>query len=348
MQRIGSRILKSVKKFIIPASAISIISDSNSQKDIKAIYKKFVQSEISVTSFNLFNSSNWNLRLNEANKFIFNRISFGRIDVEDKIFSIYFHFIPFDDYLKIKDIPFDEATDENVIIFSLKDYVDIDQLIKLEKRISTNGYFFLPPPLNCYNCSFIEGCRWSDYPCNAVNLSRMVIDEDFLIRPCIFGEPIGKIYENREKLIEKLRDLKKREERKRGCERCEIKESCSRCLFPSPLTSKDFCTIRKKHANIPEIIRFFDVRTIFMHSANNNSLEGLEKSNLVMRLNDRESNYDRRYIQNKSINEKCGEEKNLSRLFTVQNKDQNIRLFYYKDMMYTFNLKSNSIRKFSN
>jgi len=91
-----------------------------------------------------------------------------------------------------------------------------------------------------------DECRWSSIRCPAVNGLRWFIDEKGTIFTCKNGLPIGEVGDSFKKLKCKVREIWDKENKRRGCNSCIYKVTCSRCLFSFPLNNNDFCDYKSK------------------------------------------------------------------------------------------------------
>ncbi|MDP2939180.1 MAG: radical SAM protein [Candidatus Omnitrophota bacterium] len=138
------------------------------------------------------------------------------------------------------------------MVFTLFTPEDIESFVGLIPY-TNNGALEVMVKSDCY---FLDECRWSDKDCPAVTFRRAIIENDGSIIPCFNGKTIAKTDDVREDIIKNLRLLWNDMKKKRGCQSCLVKESCSKCLFPYSLNSKEYCQIRRnKYSNIKDINR---------------------------------------------------------------------------------------------
>ena len=64
-------------------------------------------------------------------------------------------------------------------------------------------------------------------------------------------------------IIGNFKLLWQRMKAERGCDACMVKDSCSKCLFPYPLDSKEYCQMRKsKHLNVAGVTKLLKLLKI--------------------------------------------------------------------------------------
>lgn len=97
------------------------------------------------------------------------------------------------------------------------------------------------------NIQFLDVCRWSDRPCPARTLERIVVDRNRDLYPCLSGRPVGRVGEPSERIKGRISALAARLHDLRGCDRCPAAASCSQCLFPYPMSPAEFCGCQVRH-----------------------------------------------------------------------------------------------------
>jgi hypothetical protein len=88
--------------------------------------------------------------------------------------------------------------------------------------------------------------RWLRGTAPCLSLTRIEIDGEERIRCCSHGEPIGRVGDTKEALVQRLADLTGDAERRRGCDKC-LNFHCSRCPFPG-VVEETYCGIMTKQA----------------------------------------------------------------------------------------------------
>jgi hypothetical protein len=171
--------------------------------------------------------------------------------------SDYWIFIPFRYYHNFRSsLPVKKYNNE-VLIFTLNMRQDVEALIEFSR---SNFKLSNTEILLSNFCCFLDECRWRNRPCPADKLTRAIINSKGYISPCFYGLEIGRLGDSSVELIERLTLLKNKILKKRGCEKCIIRDKCSKCFFPYPLSDEEFCLLRKRYEYIG---RFMDlVKTI--------------------------------------------------------------------------------------
>jgi len=102
---------------------------------------------------------------------------------------------------------------------------------------------------------FVNECMWLDSKCPATCLTRAIIEKDGTISPCLNGGKIGRVGDGFGKLKRNIVKRWEKEKKKRGCSKCPVEKSCSKCLFPHPLSPKEYCRIRKMNPHTGNAIK---------------------------------------------------------------------------------------------
>ncbi|MFH1622631.1 MAG: radical SAM protein [Candidatus Omnitrophota bacterium] len=164
-------------------------------------------------------------------------------------------FYPFTDYSMVISNGAEDTFDSvRKIVFSLNRTKDIDSFIAL---ISHSNRLVLEGALAKQDCFFIDECRWSERECPAVKLTRLIVGKDSFVKTCFHGGVMAKVGMDKNRIIKDLQSLWCDTKKKRGCKNCPVKSSCSKCLFPYPLDSSEYCRIRRKIVNLDKIIKIF-------------------------------------------------------------------------------------------
>lgn len=96
-------------------------------------------------------------------------------------------------------------------------------------------------------------CRWcSDGECPAIGLKRIMIKENNNIYTCFSGKPLGRIDDDIDvnALKEKIISIFVEEYSKRGCETCDVKDTCSKCIFVDDIGREVYCEIQRNKKNL--------------------------------------------------------------------------------------------------
>ena len=163
--------------------------------------------------------------------------------------------LPFQEYLKRKNV----WQDCHSLGLEIKTKEDFEQLsafiskaIKLgeitNKHVLSETKSIIPPKEFLKGKVFIfEACRFSHQPCPASQNNNLHMEKN-LLKPCLHAQA-GK---NMNEMVEKNKRLQEKTEKDRGCQACEVKDNCAKCLFPHPLTPEQYCQAMKEQ----EVTRF--------------------------------------------------------------------------------------------
>jgi len=90
-------------------------------------------------------------------------------------------------------------------------------------------------------------CRWTNQKANCRMLETAIVGSDDSIRICWKSNSIGNIRMSFHD-IKNVLDQKDMETRNlRNCNSCKRVKSCTKCFFPSPLSSEEYCECKKKN-----------------------------------------------------------------------------------------------------
>ena len=141
-----------------------------------------------------------------------------------------------------------------VFIYTLTTSQDHSKFIELAENMQKEGIEALAGTLLEGRFSILDECRWSNTPCPACNLTRMIIHPDRRISPCITGGCVAEVGEDINEIKKRLAQHRKEEEQIRGCSTCKVRETCSKCLFPAPIGRDEFCHIKRNNPGILKMI----------------------------------------------------------------------------------------------
>ena len=90
--------------------------------------------------------------------------------------------------------------------------------------------------------------------CPALNLKRVVINQNGEVCPCLSGQPLGTCNDEIEKLRERALRTYQKLITERDCAHCPADSRCAKCLFPHPMSVSDYCEIQRAHPEIAGIV----------------------------------------------------------------------------------------------
>jgi len=143
--------------------------------------------------------------------------------------------------------------DSNNVAFSIcQDYVtkDANALYNFLIEISNSGDSFNYLLERKFLPRFQNLCKWMRNQANCQMLETAIIEGDGSIRICWNGASIGNINDSFSDLRKNLQNLRSKNLERRNCRGCEKNETCVKCLFPSPLTFKEYCEYKNLNDTI--------------------------------------------------------------------------------------------------
>lgn len=88
-------------------------------------------------------------------------------------------------------------------------------------------------------------CKWEKGCTNCRSLDTLIVDADQNVRTCWNGHPVGKVGVPLPVLMENIKKIHRETEKKRACLNCSKNSTCTKCIFPHPLTEGEYCHLRK-------------------------------------------------------------------------------------------------------
>jgi radical SAM superfamily enzyme YgiQ (UPF0313 family) len=115
-------------------------------------------------------------------------------------------------------------------------------------------------PFTPYFSTLCRWERWENKIPNCRSLETVFVDSHNQVKTCWNGTPIGKVGMPFNDLWENLRSIHQTGENKRDCLNCRKQAECAGCIFPGPLSAREYCHL-KKNCNTVEpvdLIRTLD------------------------------------------------------------------------------------------
>jgi len=108
------------------------------------------------------------------------------------------------------------------------------------------------------NILLSSACRFRGIPCPARSLTKIIVRSDREIITCANGKPLGRAGESLDDIQDRINEMIKEEEKKRGCSTCPAKDRCARCLYPAPFTREEYCEFVRNTPWLPWILNLVD------------------------------------------------------------------------------------------
>lgn len=112
----------------------------------------------------------------------------------------------------------------------------------------------------------VDACKWGSSMCPALSRGFLVVDGNNMLS-CYRGGCIGKVGDDLDVLQNNIKELQTQKEKERGCHTCDMRNECSRCLFPYSLTDEQFCHLKRKYPGISKVIPL--LRWLYMYAGKN-------------------------------------------------------------------------------
>ncbi len=139
-------------------------------------------------------------------------------------------------------------------IIALKEETDVNVLSAMADFLKEDADNSKDNVAPWFDAVFLDGCRWNVVTCPALNLKRVVINQDGEVCPSISGQPLGTCDNEIDNLRERAHEIYQKLIHQRGCANCPADSRCAKCLFPHPMSVNDYCEIQRAHPNIAGIV----------------------------------------------------------------------------------------------
>jgi hypothetical protein len=104
-------------------------------------------------------------------------------------------------------------------------------------------------------------CRWEFNTPNCQSLDTIIVDSQNNVKTCWNGTPIGRVGMSFSQIWENLERIHQEIKKERDCQNCQKQDQCNKCLFPCPLTTGEYCYLKKRCDTVESasLLRTFDV-----------------------------------------------------------------------------------------
>lgn len=154
-------------------------------------------------------------------------------------------------YIPVPKISFQQYEGEPNALITLEQPQDVEALSQFLHTYTQDGIVFVP--VKNIPEPVIGTCRWGKGLCPALSGNILVVNGDDVL-PCYYGKSVGKVGDSRKTLQENSQDVLHKKETERGCQDCLVKNECSRCPFPYPLTDNEFCELKRKYPGVSHLV----------------------------------------------------------------------------------------------
>ncbi|QDH21722.1 hypothetical protein [Saccharibacillus brassicae] len=140
----------------------------------------------------------------------------------------------------------ENANGRGLEILQLAQPADLDAFMEDVEAFEREGRFVRGYQVQGY---VADSCRWSAAgQCPIKQLPRLYTEADGEVSGCGGCSAIGRIGDSYDALQREAAAISTREQLLRGCDGCEIRDTCSKCTFlPGYMTRDQYCDLRKRH-----------------------------------------------------------------------------------------------------
>jgi anaerobic magnesium-protoporphyrin IX monomethyl ester cyclase len=146
------------------------------------------------------------------------------------------------------------AEDQLFPVFTLNEKADVQLLSEISDVIAQKVKSGAIGPKVFLDGVFLDGCRWETELCPALDLKRIVINQNGDILPCMTGQPLGGLEDSLQDLRNNVDRIYAKIRKERECEACPADSRCSKCLFPYPLNQQEYCELQRANSNIAGLV----------------------------------------------------------------------------------------------
>lgn len=153
--------------------------------------------------------------------------------------------------IKVPEIPFCQWEPGLTELVTVETEKDIKKFASVLRDHTTDG--ILSFSAQSIPNMVVDPCKWGSTVCPALLRSSLVIDSNDVLS-CYKGGCIGKVGDDITTLHKNVHDLLLKKEKERGCNICDVKNECSRCLYPYSFTDGKFCELKRAYPYISKVI----------------------------------------------------------------------------------------------
>jgi hypothetical protein len=118
--------------------------------------------------------------------------------------------------------------------------------------LSLQGWVLLNVP---FKTSLIDACKFAARKCPATRLSRLIVNRDGTVQPCFWGKTIGRVGSPHKELLDVVHAAWQHVLSRRQCYTCPAASFCPKCIYPEPLTEKEYCELMRNSQPPGDILR---------------------------------------------------------------------------------------------
>ncbi len=157
-----------------------------------------------------------------------------------------------------------EQKSEIPLVFGLYDKDDVRRFLEINETFSKAKLVQKYSSKN--ENHFVEDlCKWCGVTqCSARGLKRLIIGEDNQIYTCFYGKPIGVYPEINDLEVLKFRVKKQFQDvyLQRGCDSCEVRNSCPKCININDIGNELYCLFQKEKKKYKNLRRIYTIKKL--------------------------------------------------------------------------------------
>lgn len=227
-----------LKELLSLSSTISFLSNSFSYKFYERDLRCIVNNKLPLVNINYFKKD----KLFTKKDYLRYKLLNCDYPFINNISPTNYTFMPFKEFYTLHRLAKNEGEDTGALLLTLNNIKDLDiffepqNLEKIPQLIKKNKVAKL---------SILDGCRWHCKECPAIRLPRIFINRNLDIKTCLTANTIGRLGDSWDVIKKEVINLFEIEKKIRKCRSCPVNNFCSKCIFPFPLTKKEFCYFKR-------------------------------------------------------------------------------------------------------
>lgn len=161
-------------------------------------------------------------------------------------------------YVALRELNESVLSPDMVTMVTTSDSADIDILVEKLDDFHNAGRATISHAR--YPVYFENACRWVGAgSCRLPMLRRVQVDSSMNLKSCRDAGHIGKVGDEYDNIIGRLKQMQQVDQVHRGCATCEVRDQCSQCSQLPESWGGRYCSIRKSH---PQTALYFELYSV--------------------------------------------------------------------------------------